>query len=99
MTFDQQGRLVMCQHGERRVARLEKEYTEAVRGGRVGLIVVDDRDIRRQLPGFGRFLTEECRRVPGAPATRDRLAVYACPAGGESGPTPRSVPDGRRGAP
>jgi len=63
------------------VSRLEAEYQGALSDGRARFAVVDDHDVRRQLPGFGEFLDARCRRVPGAPPTRDRLALYDC--GGE----------------
>lgn len=60
------------------VALLEEEYAEAIRSGRARFAVVDDNDIRRHLPRFAHYLDSQCRRERGAPATRDRLALYDC---------------------
>ncbi len=55
---------------------LEDEYIGAIKSGSARLIVVDDLDVRRQLPRLAQFLDKSCHRITGAPATRDRLAIY-----------------------
>jgi hypothetical protein len=57
-------------------AVLEDEYIGAIKSGSARIIVVDDLDVRRQLPRLAQFLKKSCHRVLGAPATRDRLAIY-----------------------
>jgi hypothetical protein len=59
------------------VKLLEDEYIHAAASGRVRWVVVDDRDVRRQLPRFGAYLDDSCSSQ-APPATRDRLRLYDC---------------------
>jgi len=59
------------------VRLLEDEYIAAMAGGRVRWVVVDDQDVRRQLPRMAGYLEANCVPVT-EPLTRDRLRLYDC---------------------
>lgn len=59
------------------ISALEDEYIAAVEQGRATVAIVDDKDIRRQLPRFAAYLETHGLTVPEeTPATRDRLRLY-----------------------
>ncbi|MEP6755703.1 MAG: hypothetical protein ABJA67_09395 [Chthonomonadales bacterium] len=58
------------------VSALEEEYISAMRSGKTRAALVDEKDVAIQMPGFARFLHEECIQAPGMPPNRDRAHLY-----------------------